>query len=62
MNIYGPMGDLSTKHSDTQSSYGTIIQPGNLNLESQKIVEFMGEIDEWKKWKSMTECAFNGSA
>ena len=35
------MGNLSTKHSDTHSSYGTRIQPGKLKVESQNIVEFV---------------------
>ena len=41
------MEDISTKHLDTHLSYGTITQPGNLKLESQKIVEFMGKMNEW---------------
>ena len=48
-NLYEAMGDLCTKHSDTHSSYRTRIQPGNLKLESQKIVKFMGEMDEWQR-------------
>ena len=40
------MGNIYMKHSDTHSPYGTRIQPGNMKLESQKIVEFMG------KWMS----------
>ena len=47
INLYEAMGNLSTRHSWTHSYYGTIIQPGNLKLESQKIFEFMGKMDEW---------------
>ena len=53
--------NISTKHSDTHSSYGTRIQPGNLKLKSQKIVEFMGKMDEWQRWNSKTECSLYGS-
>ena len=55
------MRNLSTKHSDTHTSYVTIIQPGNLKLESQKFVKFIGKIYEWKRWKYRIECAFYGS-
>ena len=61
MNIYEYMGNLSTKHSDIHSYYGTRIQPGNLKPESQKIVKFMGRMDEWKSFKSRMECAFDES-
>ena len=61
MNIYEAMGRLSTKHLDTHLSYGTRIKPGNLRLESQKIVEFMGGMDEWEKCTSRTEFDFVGS-
>ena len=44
------MGKISMNHLDTHSSYGTRIQPGNLKLGSQKIVTFMGDMDEWQKW------------
>jgi len=33
----------------------------NLKLEAQKIKEFSGSYDEWQRWKSRTECAFDGS-
>ena len=49
------------KHSNTHSSYGTQIQPVNLNLESHKVVEFMGEMDEWYQWKSSKKYALDGS-
>jgi hypothetical protein len=32
-----------------------------LKLEAQKIKEFTGNFDMWQKWKSRTECAFDGS-
>lgn len=32
-----------------------------LKLEAQKIKDFSGNHEEWPKWKSRTECAFNGS-
>ena len=60
-NLYVTMGNLYTKHSYTHSFYVTIIQPRNLKLEYHKIVEFMEEMNEWQRWKSRTECAFNGS-
>ena len=41
------MENPSTKHSYTHSSYGKQIKPVNLKLESHKVVEFMGEMDEW---------------
>ena len=28
-----------------------------MNLEFQKIVKCIGRMDEWRKWKSRTECA-----
>ena len=31
-----------------------------LKLEAQKISEFNGDFEQWPKWKSRTECAFNG--
>ena len=43
INIYESTGDLSTKHSGTHLSYGTIIPPLNLKLESWEIVKFMGK-------------------
>ena len=33
----------------------------NLKLEAQKIKDFSGNHEEWARWKSRTECAFNGS-
>jgi hypothetical protein len=33
----------------------------SLKLEAQKVNEFSGDYDVWPKWKSRTECAFNGS-
>lgn len=33
----------------------------SLKLEAQKVNEFNGDYDNWPKWKSRTECAFNGS-
>ncbi len=33
----------------------------SLKLEAQKVNEFNGDYDTWPKWKSRTECAFNGS-
>jgi hypothetical protein len=33
----------------------------SLKLEAQKINEFNGDYEQWPKWKSRTECAFNGS-
>jgi hypothetical protein len=33
----------------------------SLKLEAQKVNEFNGDYDMWPKWKSRTECAFNGS-
>ena len=55
------MGNLSTKHLDTQSSCGTRIRHGSLKLEYKKIVELMGEIDEWQRCKPKTGCTFYGS-
>ena len=33
----------------------------NLKLEAQKVRDFSGNFSEWPKWKSRTECAFDGS-
>ena len=33
----------------------------SLRLESQKITEFSGDMDEWTRWKSRTICALTGS-
>ena len=30
-------------------------------MEYQKIVKFLGKMDEWKGWKLRTEYAFDGS-
>ena len=46
MDIYEDMGDLSRKHSDTHSSYGTRILPRKLKLEFQK------KLNLWGKWMS----------
>ena len=32
-----------------------------LKLEAQKISPFSGDYSDWSKWKSRTECAFDGS-
>ena len=48
------MGNL---FSYSESSY----KRGNLKLESQKIVEFSGRMEDWQKWKNRTECALDGS-
>ena len=32
-----------------------------MKLEFQNIIEFIGRIEDSNKWKSITECAFNGS-
>lgn len=54
--------DLFKFYDDNKSSL-TINDNGitSLKLEAQKINEFSGEFDHWPKWKSRTECAFNGS-
>ena len=36
-------------------------QENNLKLEAQKVKEFIGAFEDWSKWKSRTECAFDGS-
>ena len=40
---------------------GQALPLDNLKLEAQKIKDFSGNFAEWQKWKSRTECAFNGS-
>jgi hypothetical protein len=35
--------------------------PATLKLEAQKIKDFSGVHEDWQKWKSWTEYAFNGS-
>eukprot|EP00957_Ditylum_brightwellii_P184042 14019135-Ditylum_brightwellii.AAC.1 len=32
-----------------------------LKLESQRIVDFSGKVEDWQKWKNCTQCAFDGS-
>jgi hypothetical protein len=32
-----------------------------LTLKAQRVKEFTGHFDSWQKWKSRTECAFDGS-
>jgi hypothetical protein len=40
----------------------TTAKPGvSLKLEAQKISLFTGDYADWAKWKSRTECAFDGS-
>ena len=34
---------------------------GDLKLAAQKVTEFQGGNDEWRKWKNKTECALEGS-
>eukprot|EP00957_Ditylum_brightwellii_P168836 12851288-Ditylum_brightwellii.AAC.1 len=34
--------------------------PSNLKLESQKKFEFTGRSEDWQKWKTRTQCAFDG--
>jgi len=46
---------FSSSRSDADASRS------NLKLEAQKIKEFSGSYDEWQRWKSRTECAFDGS-
>ena len=36
-------------------------QIGDLKLEAQQVKEFDGNLVMWQKWKSKTECAFDGS-
>ena len=31
-----------------------------MKFEFQKIIKFMGRIEDWQKWKLRTECAFFG--
>ena len=33
----------------------------SLKLEAQKISSFNGDLNQWPKWKSRTQCAFDGS-
>ena len=33
----------------------------SLKLEAQKISNFNGDLNQWPKWKSRTQCAFDGS-
>eukprot|EP00957_Ditylum_brightwellii_P176166 13414037-Ditylum_brightwellii.AAC.1 len=47
------MGNVSSRQEDSTLS--------NLKLESQKIVEFTGWFDDWQKWKTQTQCAFDES-
>ena len=35
--------------------------PSGLKLESQRIVDFNGRVEDWQKWKNRTQCAFDGS-
>eukprot|EP00957_Ditylum_brightwellii_P170217 12957756-Ditylum_brightwellii.AAC.1 len=35
--------------------------PSNLKLETQKTIEFMGRSEDWQKWKTRMQCAFDGS-
>ena len=43
------------------ADYVITTSPTNLKLEAQKIKEFPGHYEQWPKWKSRTECAFDGS-
>jgi hypothetical protein len=47
----------------TKNNYSTMSDHGvtALKLEAQKISDFNGDFDAWTKWRSRTECAFNGS-
>ena len=51
------MGILFSKGDYTTSRFSE----SNLKLEAQKVKEFSGDFNEWQKWKSRTECAFDGS-
>jgi hypothetical protein len=35
--------------------------PSGLKLESQRIVDFSGKVEDWQKWKNCTQCTFDGS-
>ena len=54
MGILFSKGDYAT--SRIREDFGS-----NLKLEAQKVKEFSGDFNEWQKWKSRTECAFDGS-
>ena len=51
------MGILFSKGDYATSRFSE----SNLKLEAQKVKEFSGVFNEWQKWKSRTECAFDGS-
>eukprot|EP00957_Ditylum_brightwellii_P007939 601420-Ditylum_brightwellii.AAC.1 len=35
--------------------------PSGLKLESQRIMDFNGKVEDWQKWTNCTQCAFDGS-
>ena len=55
MGILFTRGDYATSRNSGRSG------ESNLKLEAQKVKEFTGDFNEWNKWKSRTECAFEGS-
>jgi hypothetical protein len=50
------MGLLSSKDARPKR-----MQEMSLKLEAQRVKAFTGHFDTWQKWKSRTECAFDGS-
>ena len=51
------MGNFFSKTTEKEPSWSG----GNLKLDSQKVTEFLGRIEDWQRWKSRTTCAFDGS-
>jgi hypothetical protein len=51
------MGNLLFTAPPTYEPQGS----STLKLEAQKIKDFSGAHEDWQKWKSRTECAFQGS-
>ena len=52
---------ISFQSSSSKGRQQTDRETQNLMLESQKVKEFFGKMDEWPKWKNRTQCAFDGS-
>ena len=51
----------STQPPQSYTPPSTSRGESNLKLEAQKVKDFSGDANEWQKWKSRTECAFDGS-
>ena len=59
-NLYTSYKQEKSTNIDNNSN--TDNKEGSLKLAAQKVTDFGGGNEEWRKWKSKTSCAFEGSS